>query len=305
MVDRIDDVAAPVQRAERRLSRRAFVRLTVGSALATTAAGTGGLAYISQVEPRWFDIERQTLILPRLAPAFAGYRLMHLSDIHMDPWMTAARFLDIVAMANGLAPDLIAITGDFVTAAAARYADALAAALRGLRARDGVLATLGNHDHWSDAAKVRESLAGGNVRELNNDLHVVRRGADALYLGGIDDHWEGKSRFDQVLNRLRSAQDGREDGAAILLAHEPDFADSSAATGRFDLQLSGHSHGGQVNLPGIGPLILPPLAQKYPQGRYQVGGMIQYTSRGLGMVRPYVRLGCRPEITLFTLMPPQ
>jgi len=294
-----------VRRPERRLSRRAFVRLTVGAALATTAAGAGGITYTSQIEPRWLDIERHTLTLPRLAPAFAGYRLVHLSDIHMDPWMTPARFRDIVATTNALAPDLVAITGDFVTAAAAQYAAPLAAVLRELRARDGVLATLGNHDHWSDAAKVREALAAGSVRELDNDLHVVRRGGDALYLGGIDDHWEGKSRFDQVLNRLRSARDGREDGAAILLAHEPDFADLSAATGRFDLQLSGHSHGGQVRLPLAGPLILPPLGQKYPQGRYLVGEMIQYTSRGLGMVRPYVRFGCRPEITLFTLMSPR
>ncbi len=290
-----------VQPPARRLSRRAFVRLTVGSALATTAVGAGGLAYSSQVEPRWLDIARQTLILPRLAPAFAGYRLVHLSDIHLDPWMTPARFLDIVATTNALDPDLIAITGDFVTTAAARYAAPLAAALRGLRARDGIFATLGNHDHWSGAAKVREALVGGNVQELNNDLHVVRRGADALYVGGIDDHWEGKSRLDLVLDRLRSA--GGQGGGTILLAHEPDFADTSAATGRFDLQLSGHSHGGQITVPGIGPLILPPLGRKYPQGRYQVGEMIQYTSRGLGMVRPYVRLGCRPEIVLFTLLP--
>lgn len=138
----------------------------------------------------------------------------------------------------------------------------------------------------------------GNVRELANDPHVVRRGGAALYLGGIDDHREGKSRLDRVLNRLRSAQDGREDGVAIVLAHEPDFADNSAATGRFAPQLSGHSHGGRVRLPLAGPLIQPSLGQKYPQGWYQVGEMIQYTGRGLGLVRPSVRFGCRPEIIL-------
>jgi predicted MPP superfamily phosphohydrolase len=86
----------------------------------------------------------------------------------------------------------------------------------------------------------------------------------------------------------------------VLLAHEPDFADTSAATGRFALQISGHSHGGQVRLPFM-RLVLPQLGEKYPMGLYQVGGMYQYTNRGLGMVSPRVRFNCRPEITILTL----
>jgi predicted MPP superfamily phosphohydrolase len=85
------------------------------------------------------------------------------------------------------------------------------------------------------------------------------------------------------------------------LVHEPDFADVGAQTGRFDLQLSGHSHGGQINFPLLGPPLLPPCARKYPLGRYQVGEMNLYTNRGLGMVPPKVRINCRPEITVFTL----
>jgi predicted MPP superfamily phosphohydrolase len=96
-----------------------------------------------------------------------------------------------------------------------------------------------------------------------------------------------------------------EEGAAILLAHEPDFADLSARTGRFDLQLSGHSHGGQVKLPLFGIPYLPRFARKYPRGRYQVGKMILYTNRGLGMVHLPFRFNSRPEITLFTLNGPK
>ncbi|MBZ0286049.1 MAG: metallophosphoesterase, partial [Anaerolineae bacterium] len=88
------------------------------------------------------------------------------------------------------------------------------------------------------------------------------------------------------------------------LAHEPDYADISAATGRFDLQISGHSHGGQVVIPFIGPPVVPPYSKKYPLGRYQVGTMIQYTNRGVGMISPAVRFNCRPEITVFTLRTP-
>ena len=111
----------------------------------------------------------------------------------------------------------------------------------------------------------------------------------------MDDHWVGADRLDLVLERLVP------NAPAILLAHEPDFADSSAATGRFALQLSGHSHGGQISLPGLGPPLLPFLGQRYPRGRYQVGSMVQYTNRGVGMIRPYGRLNCRPEITLIGL----
>jgi hypothetical protein len=116
-----------------------------------------------------------------------------------------------------------------------------------------------------------------------------------LHLAGVDDVWESQDRLDLVLEALPDA------GAAILLAHEPDFADVSAAAGRFDLQLSGHSHGGQVIFPLRGPLVLPRYARKYPIGLYQVGGMLQYTNRGLGMIPPRVRFNCRPEVTVFTL----
>ena len=118
-------------------------------------------------------------------------------------------------------------------------------------------------------------------------------------MGGVDDVWSGIARLDVVLEKLP------EDGAAILLAHEPDFADASAATGRFDLQISGHTHGGQVVVPFYGAPILPYLGQRYPAGLYQVGDMLQYTNRGVGMARIPIRINCPPEITLFTLESPE
>jgi uncharacterized protein len=283
----------------RRLTRRRFVRLLAGATLATTATGVGGFLYVRDVEPGWVDLESVRLILPHLPAAFNGYRLVQLSDIHMDDWMTSARLAAVVRAVNATAPDAIAISGDFVTYEPRRFLPDLVTVLRGLRARDGVVATLGNHDHWTDAGLVRRALADAGVHELSNDVRTLRRGEAALSLAGIDDYWEQRDRLDVVLERLPSA------GAAILLAHEPDFADISATTGRFDLQLSGHSHGGQVHVPLLGSPVVPPFSGRYPIGRYQVGGMVQYTNRGLGMVRPYVRLGCRPEITLFTLAAPR
>jgi len=113
----------------------------------------------------------------------------------------------------------------------------------------------------------------------------------------VDDILYKMNRLDQVLASLPA------DGAAILLAHEPDFADTSAAAGRFDLQISGHTHGGQINLPLIGPPILPEMGQKYPSGLYNIGDMLLYTNRGVGVTTVNARFNCRPEITVFTLEP--
>ncbi len=276
-------------------TRREVLKGTAGLALRAALVGTAGVGYGTRIEPRWFDIEPVAVTLPRLDPAFHGYRLVQLSDLHMGDWRDRARLDEVVALVNTLQPDLIAITGDFVTRRPADSAHDLIGALRLLQARDGVLAVLGNHDQKPNTAVIRQVLQESNILNLDNDVHTIRRGGAALHIGGVDDVWFKMARLDQVLARLPA------DGAAILLAHEPDFADISAATGRFDLQLSGHSHGGQVVVPLLGPPHLPEMGEKYPSGRYQVGRMIQYTNRGVGMVRPHVRLNCRPEITRFTL----
>lgn len=277
-------------------SRRAFLKLGAASALEVAFLGVGGWAYAFKIEPGWVDIAPLRLALPRLAPEFHGYRMVQISDIHMDGWMTRARLAEIVELVNQQEPDLVAITGDFVIDAPERFAGDLVAALSGLAPCDATLAVLGNHDHWTDPVIVRRILHESGVLDVSNDVHTLRRGEAMLHIAGVDDYWERQARLDLVLELLPDA------GAAILLAHEPDFADVSAATGRFDLQISGHSHGGQVIVPFRGPPTLPRYAEKYPGGRYQVGGMVQYTNRGLGMIPPRVRFNCRPEITVFTLM---
>jgi len=122
------------------------------------------------------------------------------------------------------------------------------------------------------------------------------RGDDKLHLAGVDDYMDGLDCLEDLFQEL--PEDGK---ATILLAHEPDFADKAAPTGRFDLQISGHSHGGQIHLPLIGSPFLPRYARKYPRGLYQVGKMILYTNRGLGAAEFNIRWNCRPEITVFTL----
>jgi len=260
-----------------------------------SAAALAGVAYSSMIEPGWVEVTQVSLALPQIAPEFCGYRVVQLSDLHMGDWMNAARLDDVIRLVNTQSADLIAITGDFITRRAVSHMRALANGLSQLKASDGVVAVLGNHDHWSGAQAVRDVLAASGVCELANDFRTLHRADAQLHIAGVDDIIAGRDRLDLLLARLPAA------GAAILLAHEPDFADESAATRRFALQLSGHTHGGQIVAPLIGPLLLPALGRRYPCGHYQVGSMIQYTNRGVGMVSPFVRINCRPEVTVFDL----
>ncbi len=262
----------------------------------------GGFLYAREVEPRRVEVAYLKLTLPRLAPEFDGYRIAQISDVHLDGWMTHERLSAIVELVNGLQPDLVAITGDFVTSSllysTGRLAPLLSVPLDRLRTPDGTVAVLGNHDHLSDTGSVSRSLRKAGILELANDVHTLRRGNAALHIAGVDDPKSGRDRLDLVLNKLP------EKGAAILLSHEPDFADTSAPTGRFDLQLSGHSHGGQVRLPLLGPLFLPPLSRRYPAGLYEVKDMLQYTNRGVGVAHLRLRFFCQPEITILALVAP-
>jgi len=253
------------------------------------------LLYAHFIEPNWIDINYIELKLPNLASAFNDYRIVQISDIHVDK-RTKTRYLNhIFRLVNQQKPDLIAITGDFVTRRQIKFLPKLEATLSKLNASDKVVGVLGNHDYWTDATKISEVLKKTNVLNLDNKVYTIKRDNAILNIAGVDDVWVGKDRLDLVLQQLSSK------GAAILLAHEPDFADKSAATNRFDLQLSGHSHAGQIRLPFFDPPLLPGLGQKYYAGLYKVGKMFEYTNRGIGMTGLHLRFGSRPEITVFVL----
>jgi hypothetical protein len=278
-----------------KLSRRSFLKLAAASTSGLVLMGSAGLAYAHEIEPDWVDITRLSLRLPRLPRTFHGLRLVQISDIHLGGWMTGERLAPLIELVNQQEADVIAITGDFVSNAPAYYEHDLRTNLSALKAREMVVAVLGNHDHWNDPDKVEKILTQSNVLNLKNTTTTLRQNGALLHLAGVDSYMEGKARLDIVTKQTPKGS------AAILLAHEPDFADISSVTGRFDLQISGHSHGGQIVLPLIGAPFLPRYARKYVRGLYTVNGMLHYTNRGLGMVHIHLRLNCRPEITVFTL----
>jgi uncharacterized protein len=282
-----------------RLSRRDFLKLLKVAGLNVLLLAFGG-GYMSRIEPGWLEVTQVRLALPRLPGSFSGFRLVQISDIHMGGWMNIERLTHLLNVVLELSPNLVAITGDFVIDPRRVFTSRpdmgkMESALKVLTTHFPTLAVLGNHDYWLNVRAVQAMLERSGVQTLVNSVHKVQIGDEFIYIGGVDDVEEGEARIDQVLAKLPA------DGCAILMAHEPDFAVKSAATGRFDLQISGHSHGGQVNLPFIGPPILPSMAHKYPAGLYQVEQMFQYTNRGVGMTPPYIRFNCRPEITVFTL----
>lgn len=246
-------------------------------------------------DPDAFEIVPQMVPIPELDSAFDGYRIVHISDIHMGHWMTAERLAGLAQLVNAQRPDLVAITGDFVSYVLDEVANELVAGLSQLAPKEATVATLGNHDHWLGAAEVRGLLQQSGVLELSNDVFTVRRRGAMLHVAGVDDVIVGQDRLDRVLKKLPAS------GAAVLLCHEPDFADVSAASGRFHLQLSGHSHGTQLVLPRVGTFIRGHYFRKYPIGRYDVNGMTLYTNRGVGTHTIRLRINCPPEITVITL----
>lgn len=266
-------------------------RKSLAALLGVTLAGA--FAYARYIEPGWTQVRYLRLRLPRLGKAFHGYMIAQIGDIHLGSWMTRERLQANIDIINAIRPDLVAITGDFVDRRTFYHPDDLIAPLRSLNPVDGTLAVLGNHDYRLNPYTIRQALAASGIIELANRVHTLQRGEDQLHIAGVDNVMMRQDCIDVVLDQLPAS------GAVVLLAHEPDFADVSASTGRFDLQLSGHTHGGQIRLPGF--MVRPELGNRYPMGRYQVGEMVQYTNRGLGMIAPFLRFNARPEITVFIL----
>ena len=262
--------------------------------------GIHRLGYRDFGEPNGFAVETVHLRLKRLPRVFSGFRVAQISDIHMGGWMNPDRLQHVADLIITQKPDVLMITGDFLkgrsfTETAKQGISDLIKILSPLASSIPTFAVLGNHDYWTNPEAIRGMLRRCGITDLTNTAFAVTRQDENLYLCGVDDIRHGNVRLDDVIAQLG------EDSAAILLVHEPDFADTSAATGKFDLQISGHTHGGQIVIPFYGPPVLPPSGRKYPSGLYKVGNMFQYTNRGVGTDTVSARLNCPPEITIFVL----
>jgi len=223
-----------------------------------------------------------------------GYRIAHLSDLHIGSFASMRRGLSWAKRVNRLNPDLIAITGDLVTNGTDFYRE-VACIVRAMHARDGVVVSPGNHDYFGDGPWLFELLAKNGATVLRNQHFVVERGGARLVVAGVDDVWTRRADLERALH-------GRPRGTVtVLLAHDPDLFLAAAREG-VELVLSGHTHGGQVGVPLLTRwLNLSKLSHRFHLGLYRSGDSVLYVSAGLGTTGPPIRLGAAPEIAIVQL----
>lgn len=246
--------------------------------------------------PENIDLVEVDIELDNLGWNFHNYRILNLTDIHLGQWINPEYLDDLIEYVNTLNYDIATLTGDYVSYVIDGYDNALAKSLKKLKSHDGKFGVLGNHDHWMGSDKIRKIFKKSDIVDLSNDVCILEKEGDKVNLAGVDSCTVCADNLDKVLAKLDK------DVPTILLAHEPDFAQESSQTGRIDLQISGHSHGGQFIIPKFETTpFRGPNSTKYPVGLYKVKDMIQYTSKGLGTNSFRIRINCKPEITIITL----
>lgn len=277
------------------VNRRKFLKLTAVGGV--SALGVNSFL----LEPNLPVVVHQEIKLRRWPSRLDGFTIALLSDFHYDPYFSVHPIKHSIHLVNNLRPDLVVLTGDFVTVPlsgdpveAAADAEPCAELLGQVRAPFGLWAVFGNHDIYSDPKRITSALAANGIQVLLNRSVPIEKDNARFWLCGVDDVMGGFPDLTTTLRNVPSSE------ASVLLAHEPDYADYVT---RFpvDLQLSGHSHGGQVRLPLATPLFLPELARKYVWGLFKVGALTLYTTAGIGTVRLPVRFNCPAEITFIRL----
>jgi predicted MPP superfamily phosphohydrolase len=277
------------------LTRRRFLQ---GGALAA-----GGLAlYSGEGERHWLEIHHISVKIDNLAEAFRGYRIAHLADFHYGEYSEPTYMRHVVRAANALKPDLFALTGDFISAyplvrtISVDFAHHCAALLGGLEAPLKA-AVMGNHDALVGAKEVTGALTSHGVTVLDNDSMAIEKDGARIWLAGVADALCAQPDLEAALPKARR----KATEPLILMAHEPDYADRVVGSG-VDLILSGHTHGGQVRVPFLRPMNLPPLGEKYIEGLFAIGDLQLFVTRGIGTVGVPFRFLCPPEIALITLI---
>jgi predicted MPP superfamily phosphohydrolase len=257
-------------------------------------AAPGAILGYGLFEASWFQVARRTIAVPHLPAAFEGLTIAFLTDLHHGRYTSLHYIRTVVDVTNAQRPDIIALGGDYAHAHR-RYLAPCFEVLAELKARLGVFGVLGNHDHWYDSRLTHECMRRAHIADLTNTGYWLVQSSSRLRLGGVDDFWEGAQDLAAALG------DAKPDDACILLSHNPDYVESITDR-RVGLVLSGHTHGGQIVLPGVGAPYVPSIyGQKYLHGLVRTDFTQVYVSRGLATIGPPLRIGARPEITLIRL----
>lgn len=260
--------------------------------LRTLALNLTHVARAAIAEPYMLTIEHERIALERLPKEFESFRIVQLSDIHHGPFSDKTQIERAVETANKLKPDIIALTGDYISKER-HYAAPCAEMLGRLQARYGVYAVLGNHDHWTDAALITDLFRAEGITVLVNQGMRFELNGAAFWLAGVDDTMVGLEDISLAL------AGSRDDEMKLLLAHNPIIL-RRAARADVDLVLSGHTHGGQVALRSEQSQS-GGRRRRFLKGLGRLGNTQIYVNRGLGTVVLPIRYGCPPEISLLEL----
>ena len=293
----MDLYPAEARRPESKLiTRRKFI---IGS----SAAGLGLATYAGTHGRHQIELTKRTIPIRNLPDAFQGFRIAQISDIHLEEYTEPFYLEEFVRRINALKPDLVLLTGDFISAGPRAFSFAHKAAgvcaeiLEGLTCPQRY-AILGNHDVTVGPEHVIQPLQAHGTPVLVDSYVPIERGKDHIWLSGACDPGTSTCYLDMAIPPMPNAP-------VIFMAHEPDFVDTVVQHPRFpliDLMLSGHTHGGQVRLPVLGPLILPTMGKKYVEGIFHFDHMQLYVNRGVGTVGLPFRFNCPSELTELTLV---
>ncbi len=283
---------------KKKLTRRVFLKTTFGTLLAILGLGSGGYVYAHNIEPALVDVQPVRMDHPLIPKSFNGIRIVQFSDTHLGFHYNLGQLTKMVAKINDLHPDIVLFTGDLMDDPQTyKEPEKIIPLLREIHAPLGKYSIYGNHDHGGYGTNLyKQIMEEGKFTLLrNSSAQIVSADGSRIVLIGIDDAMLGRPDFVLAQNHLSEGQ------FKILLSHAPDLADQ-ASQYPIHWQVSGHSHGGQVKIPFIGPLIIPPFARKYQEGQYLIGDRLNlYVNRGLGTTRLPFRFLARPELTIYTL----
>ena len=292
-IGRASKAEPPARTSDTALTRRQLVEATSGVAL---IGATGAMIGWGMVRNRHaFELREVPVRIVGLPRVLDGYVIAQVSDVHAGPYIGERELREGLDLVRKARPDLVVATGDIVDFDSA-MAPLVGRKLADLAPRDGVAAVLGNHDYYADANEVANGLRAAGVNVLVNEGRVLRRvDGGGFALLGVDDQWSPRYRGKGP--RLQDAVSAvPRDLARVLLSHQPATVDRWP--GEVALQLSGHTHGGQIN-PGF---CVASLFLKYVAGAYAVGTTTLYVNRGFGTVGPPSRIGAPPEVTRFVLV---
>ncbi|CAH0345894.1 metallophosphoesterase [Bacillus sp. CECT 9360] len=279
------------------ITRRSFLKRSIAAILALSGISVSGKYYTHEVEPKWLDINTISIHHPLIPKGFNGFRIVQFSDTHLGFQFQLADLESIIGKINDLKPDLIIFTGDLMDHPNQYpFQKETIPLLKKLQAPHGKFCIYGNHDHGGYGSEIYDNIMRKSDFQvlLNANTSISLLNGDELFIAGLDDPMLGNPDFAAATAGIPK------NSYTILLSHAPDLADTSA-TYDIQLQLSGHSHGGQVQIPFVGALITPPFAEKYKEGTFDIDQLKLHVNRGLGTTRLPYRFLSRPEITVFDL----